>query len=157
MSSHAQHPPWFKEPYVWLVIGFPLAAVIAGIITIYIAIETEDGLVVDDYYKQGLEINRTLDRDNLAKKHNIKATVLNLATTENIVVQLYSNDNFVLPEELKINLLHSTRKGYDRIFNARKTGENRYPLPVNRLQPGRWYVLTETADWRVIETIRVNR
>ena len=57
---------WYREPFVWMVISFPLAAVIAGTITIYLAIVSFDGLVVDNYYQRGLEINKVLDRESFA-------------------------------------------------------------------------------------------
>ena len=67
--------PWYREPFVWLVILFPASAVIGGMITISLAISSDDGLVVDDYYKRGLEINRTLERDKAAARHGIQATL----------------------------------------------------------------------------------
>ena len=40
----------------------PATVVVAGLITAWLAFHGEDGLVVDDYYKQGLAINQTLGR-----------------------------------------------------------------------------------------------
>lgn len=37
--------PWWKEPYVWLVIGGPLVVVVAGISTAYIAMKDPDPLI----------------------------------------------------------------------------------------------------------------
>ena len=48
---------WYAEPWVWLLIALPMTAVIGGMITIYLAVTTSDGLVVDDYYKRGKAIN----------------------------------------------------------------------------------------------------
>ena len=59
----SEKKPWYAEPWVWLMISFPLAAVIGGMITIYLAVLTSDGLVVDDYYKRGKAINVDLARD----------------------------------------------------------------------------------------------
>ena len=67
--------PWYKESYVWLLIFFPLLAVIGGIVTTILAVQSDDGLVVDDYYKQGLEINRTLERDQVAVDYNLDADI----------------------------------------------------------------------------------
>ena len=53
---------WYREPLVWLLISFPLTAVIAGFFTLYLAIISSDGLVVDDYYHRGKEINKSLAR-----------------------------------------------------------------------------------------------
>jgi len=53
--------PWWKHGYVWLIIAGPLTVVIAGFFTLYLAIRTPDPVVTEDYYRQGLEINRTLE------------------------------------------------------------------------------------------------
>ena len=34
--------PWWREPYVWMVIGGPLAVVVAGIATVVIAVRNPD-------------------------------------------------------------------------------------------------------------------
>jgi hypothetical protein len=53
MNTLKQKTPWYREPWVWLMIAFPMSAVIGGMITIYLAVTTSTGLVVDDYYKRG--------------------------------------------------------------------------------------------------------
>lgn len=55
-----QTKSWWNYGYVWLIIAGPLAVVIASIITIYLAIRTPDP-AVEDYYRKGIEINKTLD------------------------------------------------------------------------------------------------
>ena len=52
--------PWWKHGHVWLLIAGPAAVVIAGFATMAIAMKTEDPIVVPDYYRQGIEINKTL-------------------------------------------------------------------------------------------------
>ena len=59
--------PWWCYGYVWLIIGGPLVVVIASFITLYLAISRPDA-VIDDYYRKGIEINKTLNaqRDPMA-------------------------------------------------------------------------------------------
>jgi uncharacterized protein len=59
--------PWWKLWHIWLIIGGPLAVVVASFITLYLAITRPDA-VIDDYYRKGIEINKTIDaeRDGLA-------------------------------------------------------------------------------------------
>ncbi len=33
---------WFREPYVWLIIGGPLVVILASIVTIYLAVKNPD-------------------------------------------------------------------------------------------------------------------
>lgn len=53
-------PPWWKFGYVWLVIAGPAAVVVAGFITLYLAISRPDPVVDAAYYRKGIEINKTL-------------------------------------------------------------------------------------------------
>ena len=73
---------WYREPLVWLLISFPLTAVIAGFFTLYLAIISKDGLVVDDYYQRGKEINMSLARDRAAARHGLHASVTLDATKQ---------------------------------------------------------------------------
>jgi len=59
--------PWWKFGHVWLIISGPLLVVIASFITLYLAITRPDA-VIDDYYRKGMEINKTLNaqRDSMA-------------------------------------------------------------------------------------------
>jgi hypothetical protein len=52
--------PWWKFGLVWLVIAGPVLVVIAGIATAWIAMRTPDPVVAEDYYRRGVEINKTL-------------------------------------------------------------------------------------------------
>ena len=52
--------PWWRFPLVWMVISGPALVVVAGFITLWIAITIPDPVVSADYYRQGIEINRTL-------------------------------------------------------------------------------------------------
>jgi uncharacterized protein len=60
--------PWWKYGYVWYIIAGPFLVVIAAFITLYLAITRPDPVTDDDYYRKGIEINKTLNeqRDSLA-------------------------------------------------------------------------------------------
>ena len=53
--------PWWKFGHVWLVISGPAIVVVAGFATLWIAIARPDPVVAEDYYQQGIEINKTLE------------------------------------------------------------------------------------------------
>lgn len=60
--------PWWKYGYVWFLIAGPLLVIIAGFITLYLAMSRPDPVVDDNYYQHGIEINKTLnaERDSMA-------------------------------------------------------------------------------------------
>lgn len=51
---------WYHNPYVWMIIGGPSVVIVASFITLYLAITHPDP-AIDDYYRKGIEINKTLD------------------------------------------------------------------------------------------------
>ncbi len=56
--------PWWKFGYVWLVVAGPVIVVFASFITLYLAITRPDPVISEDYYRKGIEINKTLDSRN---------------------------------------------------------------------------------------------
>lgn len=53
--------PWWRYGYVWLVIAGPAVVVVAGFYTLWLAISLPDPVLAEDYYQQGIEINKTLE------------------------------------------------------------------------------------------------
>jgi hypothetical protein len=47
--------PWYKEPWPWVAIAIPGAAVVMGIITLYLALTNPDYLVVDEVEYREIE------------------------------------------------------------------------------------------------------
>ncbi len=148
--------PWHKEAYVWMLIFFPLLAVIGGVITTYLAVKSDDGLVVDDYYKEGLEINRTLERDQVAFDYELNAEINFDKELEEVEITLKANSSFVYPANLSVTFLHATRSGLDKEANLLLTNDNIYRGNLSLLNPGKWYVHIQRDDWRFIKTINVN-
>ncbi len=144
MKADAAKRPWYREPLVWLLIAPPAAAIVGGIITIYLAVATQDGLVVDDYYEQGKAINRVLERDQAARTQGVRAR-LHLST-ERAELRL---DSATTPPELTLRLLHATRAEQDVVATLDRAGDGVYRAPLPVLAPGRWHVQLEGGDWRL--------
>lgn len=60
MKESSTH--WVHNPYVWMLIVGPAAVIIASMITVYLAVTHPDP-AIDDYYRKGIEINKTLQRE----------------------------------------------------------------------------------------------
>lgn len=56
--THSQ--PWWKFGHVWLVFSGPAIVVIASFITLYLAMSHVDPVLDEDYYRKGININKTL-------------------------------------------------------------------------------------------------
>lgn len=62
-DSAAPAQPWWRFGHVWMIVAGPVLVVIAGFVTLYLAVRTPDPVVSDDYYRKGIEINKTLGVD----------------------------------------------------------------------------------------------
>ena len=146
---------WYQYPYVWLVIFFPLSAVIAGTYTIYLAVISDDGLVNDDYYEEGKLINLVKERDEMAEKLGL-VSALNLdQEAGKVKLLLTANPDFTYPEKLKISFLNKTRKGFDQELMLTRSGKNLYVAALPDLVVGNWYVQIETDSWRILESTTI--
>jgi hypothetical protein len=137
--------PWFKQPWPWIVMAPPAVAVVAGFATWWIAASGADGLVAEDYYRQGLAVNRDLAREARARALGLRAEV-GLGGGR-IRVRLEG----AAPEALFVHLAHRTRAGFDqRLRLARAHGV--YEAELGPLAPGGWRVRIEDprATWRIV-------
>jgi hypothetical protein len=50
------HPPWWREPYVWLVISGPVSVMLACLITAVFIFRGPDAVVPESKYQQGKAI-----------------------------------------------------------------------------------------------------
>ena len=104
--------PWYREPWPWLLMTGPAAVVVAGAITTVIAVKTADPVIADDYYKQGLAVNRVLAKESAAEALGIRATLQFNGEGDRVRVLVAAND--ALPKALQLTLVHPTRAGDDR-------------------------------------------
>lgn len=61
MNPSLATEPWWKNGHVWLIVSGPAAVVVASFVTLYLAVRTPDPVVAEDYYRKGVEINKTLE------------------------------------------------------------------------------------------------
>jgi hypothetical protein len=145
--------PWFREPWPWLLMSGPAVAIIAGFVTLYLAVTTEDGLVVDDYYKQGLAINATLAREERARALGLSAILALSPQRDRVQVRLVGMTG---PQaRLRLRLVHPTRVGRDQSVILMPGLEKTYAAELRRVDSGTWQVVVEdeVAGWRLTGTL----
>lgn len=54
--------PWWKEPYVWMVIGGPLAAVLACAVTAVYIFQGPDRVVPEDRFERAQEMRKEIEQ-----------------------------------------------------------------------------------------------
>lgn len=156
MNTHAgQLKHWYHEPWPWLLMAGPVTVIVAGAITTYLAVVTNDGLVADDYYKRGLAINQTLSRDALARQLGHRARIAFSPDFGRVAVILSSDKPVSGP--LMLRLAHPGRPSLDRMLPLMNEGDHSYTSAFPSLTPGRWQVMLEDRDrtWRLVGDIVV--
>jgi uncharacterized protein len=142
--SAARPQPWYREPWPWILMAGPAIVVVAGIVTAWLAIHTEDGLVVDDYYKQGLAINQTLGRSDAAGRLGVQAEIHFADGRVRVIL-----GSAAVRGTLILRLVHPTRAGMDQRLEMAAVQPGVYEGQLQALRPGRWHVVLEERDWRL--------
>lgn len=153
-GNTGESAPWYRHFYVWLLIFFPVLSVIGGMVTLVVAVRTHDGLVEDDYYRRGLEINRTFERDRAADRKGLAATLQIEKGNPGFRVILSGNDSFRQPPAISVSFLHATRSGHDRQLTLQPVANGVYQAALPELAPGAWNILIEAQDWRLLKRWR---
>lgn len=148
--------PWYRQFWPWFLISFPATAVVFGLLTLFFAIKTQDGLVEDDYYKSGLVVNKDLSRDRRASELGVSARLdMNLAR-HRVSVTLEGRETGKLPA-LQLSLVHPTRSHHDISAVLSRGPDGRFTGSIAELPPGRWHVQIEppATAWRLTGRISV--
>ncbi len=150
MQTTTTQKPWYRVRMVWLILAFPFVSVCMGMTILYFAITTYDGLVVDDYYKHGKNINLTLHRDKAALAHGLESTLDIDYPRRLLKVQLKAAHLAPLPPRIQVSFLHTTRAGYDRVVVLEQLRPGEYQTLLPDLVQGHWSLQIEAGDWRLV-------
>jgi hypothetical protein len=154
MSNDVDTRPWYRQFWPWFLFGLPGVAVVAGITTVIIANVSFDGLVVDDYYKEGLAINRDLDKDRMAAHLGLSADMSFDLQKGTVDVVLDSATPIPAQQQLNLTMIHPTRAHAD-VHVLLQAGD-RPGHYVARFAPQkhaiRWDLLLspQAGDWRLL-------
>lgn len=152
-SPIAPAAPWYRHRWPWLLMAGPFIVIVAAAITVWLALRSNDGLVADDYYKQGLAINQVTARDRQAAALGVTAAVSIDPARRLLRVSLQPGKLAQLPEALQLTLSHPTRSGLDQSFRLTLTeGAALYVAPLTSDIAGRWHVVLQDTSraWRLI-------
>lgn len=139
--------PWYRQFWPWFLILLPGTAVVASLYTLIIANQYADDLVVDDYYKEGLAINRQLKRQNEARVLELKATFT--SQQRQLDIQL---EGPIEASQLRLLLSHAMESDQDFAVPVQQMGRGHYRVLLPQVLKGRWHwTLDEgvSSHWRL--------
>lgn len=151
-----RHP--LREPLVWLVAGIPLLTIVAGLVTLWIAFQRADSNVTDDYYKEGLGINRRIERDDLARALGVAGRLSTdrefIATADGrrLAIDLaLTGAPQAFEPQVSLRMTHPVHQSLDRLVVLQAVGNGRYrgQTDAEGLDGTRWSLALETSNWRL--------
>ena len=142
--------PWYKQFWPWFLISLPLSVVIASLYTINLAIQTDDGLVSDDYYKDGLAIHKDADSSARARALGIVADLGYDHDTGAVSMQL-AEPLQAEPKILTLSLTHPTLPNQDQSVQLVPVDERRFSGRIAPLNDANWQLEIRPDDqsWRI--------
>jgi hypothetical protein len=144
---------WKREPLVWMLIAIPLSAVIMGVVMITLAIQSYSGLVVDDYYKKGKQINRVLARDKFAYELGLAAGFR--IEADGSIEILFAPEVQIIPgDKIMLELIHATMQGLDQKLIMQRNETHLLTGEINLPGKGRWNLYLQTGDWRLTGSLQ---
>lgn len=146
--------PWYRQGWPWFLIAIPAVAVVAGGVTLWLALSTWDGLVVDDYYQEGKTIEKTIARSTRAAELGLVAELR--IRSDEVALGLTAAPGASLPPTVVLTIAHPTRAGMDQVLLL-KQRDGVFVAPVAPLSAGRWLVQLEdeSRTWRLNGTVGI--
>jgi uncharacterized protein len=149
LPSADDKKPWYRHRWGLFVFGAPMVAAIASLGMVYISLHHADQMVDDNYYRDGLAINRDLAQIEKGKALGAMAAIR--FNDEHVYVMLHTTDKTIF-DDMQIAMLHPVEKDLDVHVALHSVGNERYEgdLPAP-LQKQKWYLRVSSASggWQV--------
>jgi hypothetical protein len=141
--------PWYRHAWPWALMAAPAAAIAMGVVMVVLALRSEDGLVVDDYYKRGLAINQVLARE--ARAAELKLTASLAFSPGHDRVRVVIDGARPVSGRATLRLVHPTRVGQDQTVALAAAGPGVLEGTLVPPSSGRWRVVLEdpAGEWRL--------
>ena len=151
--ADAVPPAWYCQRWPWLLVAGPFLVVVASLASAWIAVKSDDGVVAEDYYRQGLLINQKLARTAAVAKQAPGATI-SFEADRRIRIHLYGVAQ--APSHLQLTLARpGEHRDEHRVSLARVDG-GEWAGAMPDLASGRWIVTLESETWRLPMTTVVS-
>ncbi len=156
--------PRYRHPWPWFLVGIIGSAVVGSLVTLAIAFENRDALVRDDYYKEGVAINRRLEKERRARALGVRAELVFDARRGVIQAELFG-PGIEKVDAVDLALSHATLASRDQVIALVKRSGSRYEAPLEGGLVGRWHVWLEPRppeghtgplyDWRLASRLQL--
>ncbi|MGH1469742.1 MAG: FixH family protein [Cellvibrionaceae bacterium] len=149
LTANEKNLPWYKVTWFWIIISPLILVVFACAVTITIAFKNSDDVVIGNYYKEGLLINDTKDRQQLAATMGLSGEMFfDLALGEVTVVFEASDKEQTMPSTLRLTLSHpaNEEKDFSMTLQKKLPGESYFSELPKRLSHKWYWSITSISD-----------
>jgi len=149
---------WYKEPWLLLVVGGPLVVVCASIFTGILAYTGSDKVVAEDYYKQGLMINKDIQRD--AKARELQLTASLTLDIQAAKVRMHLTGKGPFADHVQMSLANASENGnsvneiirrlsLEQVAPGVYEGDSKLVSQISVSSVKLFHVKLETTEWRL--------
>lgn len=145
--------PWYSQRWPWLLMLGPGVVVVAALYTGWLAFSRQDAMVVDDYYKQGMAINKDLRRDSVASAEGLTFNGRYDPSAGKLNGTLLSFGK-PISGKILIHLAHPTQPEKDIQLTAQSNKDGHFSVELPMLERTIWQVVvrSDRGDWRLTGT-----
>lgn len=147
--------PWYRQFWPWFIIALPASAVIAGLTTVWIAMQGDDSLVYKSSDGMNVITERNLAAERTANASGLMASIMINAETGAITTSLSADSGLPETGTVLLELLHPTRQHLDLEAELVRAMTNAAGEPTwagHFIKPpvGRYYIVLSSDDrWRL--------
>jgi hypothetical protein len=128
----------------------PFVAIVASLASAWLALKSDDGVVAQDYYKQGLRINQRLKHAAANPERELGATIT-VGAGGAVRVHVEGGTG-AAPQSLRLTLARPAASARDEIVILKPGADGDYVGVLGAQKPGRWIVTLESGAWRLPTT-----
>ena len=141
--------PLRANPVFWLIWILLGAAVLGGLATLVVALQSADRQLPESYHWEGEHLDRDFARARLAAEHGIEVDFTVDAGSAHCAATLRNAPEE--PEALNLLFTNAADPGLDRVLRLARLGSGSYGGACSALPEGRWRVSLEDAAgvWRI--------
>ena len=147
--------PWYRQFWPWFIMALPASAVVAGLYTVWIAMQTTDSLVVQSDDGMTVVTERNMAAEQEADRLGLHALVDINPETGAVIVTMSSAANVDLPDSLALRMRHPTMASRDasiELLRAMPSSSGEATWAGHFLTPpsGRHFVILSSDNtWRL--------
>lgn len=136
--------PYRSNPVFWIMWLLPASAVLAGLVTLAIALRSADRALPASYHWEGEHLDQDFARQRLAAAHGIEVNLDMPGAGECSATLRNAPDD---PAVLTLVFTHSSDAGLDRVALLRRVQPGVYAGACAPLSAGRWRLALDGGAW----------